>query len=140
MIFTATFFGLDPIEEIRIPPLADQNIYVSKEISDWGQDGIVNLPLPRLPPLLRGLAKRFLDTRDDMAMIAVEQLVDGMNLDEAWAQKHLQDSDPALMTLVVSQIRSKRLRIDYFSENSVTCFISDDQEAENVRLIPGFEQ
>ncbi|RYO85722.1 hypothetical protein DL766_009367 [Monosporascus sp. MC13-8B] len=140
VVFPAPFFGLDPIETILVPPSADQKVHISKEIPDLSQEEIANLPLPRLAPLLKGLAKRFLDTGDDVAMIAVEQLVDGMNLDEAWAKKQLEGSDATLITLVMNQIRSKKSRIDYFTENKITCFISDEEEAENVRLIPGLNE
>jgi hypothetical protein len=100
---------------------------------------IAALPLPRLAPLLRGLAKRYLDTQDDMAMIAVEQLVDGMNLDEAWVERNLKDSDAALLRLVMNRIHGKQSRIDYYSDNTTTCLISGPEEAESVRLIPGLE-
>ncbi|KAI1073495.1 ser/Thr protein phosphatase [Whalleya microplaca] len=135
VIFPTALFGLDPIERILISPQSTgQKAYFSKEISDLSQEDVANMPLPRLPPLLRGLAKRFLDTSDDVAMIAVEQLVDGMNLDEAWTQKNLEGSDAALMALIMNQIHSKKSRIDYFSDNKVTCFISGEEEAENERL------
>ncbi|KAI0006257.1 ser/Thr protein phosphatase [Xylariaceae sp. FL0662B] len=139
VIFPAAFFGLDPIERVLIPPSVNREVYMSKEVSDLSREDISNLPLPRLAPLLCGLAKKFLDAHDDMAMIAVEQLVDGMNLDQAWAQKNLQGLDAAPMTLITNQIRGKKSRIDYFSENQITCFISDKEEAANVCLIPGFE-
>ncbi|KAJ4176323.1 hypothetical protein NW755_014475 [Fusarium falciforme] len=82
-------------------------------------------PLPPLP--------------NDMAMIAVEQLVDGMNLDEAWVERNLKDSDAGLLRLVMNRIHGKQSRIDYYSDNTITCFISGPEEAESVRLIPGFE-
>ncbi|POR34322.1 Uncharacterized protein TPAR_05469 [Tolypocladium paradoxum] len=139
VIFPATFFGLEPIEKALAPTFAHRKIHISKEIPELSQEDAANLPLPRLAPLLSGLAKRFLDAGDDMAMIAVEQLVDGMNLDEAWAEKSLRESDAALQDLIMTQIRGKKSRIDYFSENKITCFINDEEEADNVRLIPGFE-
>ena len=139
VIFPATFFGLDPIEKVLVPPFADRSIYFSKEITNLGAQDIAALPLPRLAPLLRGLAKRYLDTKDDVSMIAVEQLVDGMNLDAAWAESNLEGSEVALLDLVTDQIDGKKSRIDYFSDNKVTCFISDEDEAKNVRFIPGFE-
>lgn len=138
VIFTAAFFGFDSIEDVFIPPIGERNIHISKEIQ-LNREDISNLHLPRLAPLLKGLAKRFLDKRDDVAMIAVEQLVDGMDLDEAWVERQLGGSDAALLDLVMGQIRSKMSRIDYYMENKTTCFISDEEEAERVRLIPGFE-
>ncbi|KAF2461591.1 hypothetical protein BDY21DRAFT_418604 [Lineolata rhizophorae] len=123
IIFPAAFFGLDPIERQ----------------GDRGPEsrGYCQLAVASSGTAPRGLAKRFLDTRDDVSMIAVEQLVDGMNLAEAWVEKNLRDSDGS--DLLMQQIRGKKSRIDYFSENKITCFISDKEEAENMRLIPEFE-
>ncbi|OAA47563.1 ser/Thr protein phosphatase [Metarhizium rileyi] len=138
VIFTTAFFGFDSIEDVLIPPISQPNIHISKEIQlNW--EDIADLHLPRLAPLLKGLARRFLDERDDVAMIAVEQLVDGMDLDEAWVERQLEGSDAALVDLVVGLVRSKRSRIDYYMENKTTCFVYDEEEAERVRLIPGFE-
>ncbi|KID83977.1 ser/Thr protein phosphatase [Metarhizium guizhouense ARSEF 977] len=138
LIFTAAFFGFDSIENILISPMGEGDIYFSKEMQ-LNREDITNLHLPRLAPLLKGLARRFLDTKDDVAMIAVEQLVDGMDIDEAWVERHLGGSDAALLDLVKSQIRSKKSRIDYYTDNKITCFVSDQEEAEKIRLIPGFE-
>lgn len=87
-MFSAPFFGLDPIQDVLIQRTAGQKAHISKEIMDSTSENIVKLSLPRLPPLLKGLAKRFLKTGDDVAMIAVEQLVDSMNLD-AWVERNL---------------------------------------------------
>ncbi|GAB0139215.1 hypothetical protein EsDP_00007428, partial [Epichloe bromicola] len=133
VIFNAAFLGFDPIEDVFIPPIDGQTIHISKEIQ-LNRDDIANLHLPRLAALLKGLARRYLDTRDDVAMIAVEQLVDGMNIDEVWVERQLKGSDAAILDLVMSQVRSKRLRIDYYTENKITCFISDEEEAKRERL------
>lgn len=138
VIFNAAFFGIDAIEDVLVPPIDGQTIHISKEIQ-LNRDDIANLHLPRLAALLKGLARRYLDTRDDVAMIAVEQLVDGMNIDQVWVERQLKGSDAAILDLVMSQVRSKRSRIDYYTENKITCFISDEEEAKKVRLIPGFE-
>ena len=141
IIFPAAFFGLDPIEKVLAHLPADRRrVHISKEVEGgFGRDDLVNLPLPRLAPLLQGLGKRYLDTADDVSMIALEQLVDGMNPHEQWVQNNFESTDPAVTTLVMGLVRDKKSRIDYFSENEVTCFIKDDEEAGEVRLIPGFE-
>jgi hypothetical protein len=72
-------------------------------------------------------------------MIALEQLVDGMNPDEQWVQDNLPSCDPAITRLVVGLIHEKKSRIDYFSDNKITCFIKDESEAEAVRRIPGYD-
>ncbi|CAJ2507504.1 Uu.00g086900.m01.CDS01 [Anthostomella pinea] len=139
VIFPAALFGLDPIEDILIEQPSDQKIHISKELSDMDSRDVAHLPLPRLASLIIGLARRFLDTGDDIAMIAVEQLVDGMNLDEEWSRKHLGGVANAVRLLVDSQIGGKASRIDYFSDNKITCFISDQEEAQSVRLITGID-
>lgn len=79
-----------------VGPPADRKFHISKEVQGLDPNTIANLPLPRLAPLISGLGRRYLDTRDDVSMIALEQLVDGMNPDEQWVQQHLEDSDPAI--------------------------------------------
>jgi hypothetical protein len=138
IIFPAAFSRLDPIEKVLVRIPKDRNIHISKEIEDLTEDDITKLPLPRLAPLLNGLGRRYLDTADDVSMIALEQLVDGMNPDERWVQDNLV-SDSAVTALVMGLVRDKKSRIDYFSENKVTCFIKDEEEAGKVRLIPGLE-
>ncbi|KAI0474008.1 ser/Thr protein phosphatase [Xylariaceae sp. FL0804] len=143
VFFPAARFGLDPVEKILIrpftTPVSGQQIGISKEVSDMSPHDLANLPLPCLTPLLIGLARRYLSTRDDIAMIAVEQLIDGMNLDEAWSEKHLAGVEDAVRALINTQIGSKGSRIDYFSDNKITCFINDESEAHSLRLIPGFD-
>ena len=72
-------------------------------------------------------------------MIALEQLVDGMNADESWVQDNLEASESAVAALVTHLVRNKKGRLDPFSGNTVTCFVRDEAEAEAVKLIPGFE-
>lgn len=128
------------MDDVLIPPTVkgEQNLYISKEIR-LNQDDIPSLHFPRLGPLLKGLATRFLDTRDDVAMMAVEQLVDGMDLDEAWVEKQLGGCSATVIDLVIGRVRGKKSRIDYYMENKITCFVFDEEEAEKVRLIPGYE-
>jgi hypothetical protein len=139
IIFPASFFGLDPIEKVLVQSFSNRKIYVSKEMEELNPNEIVHLPLPRLAPLINGMAKRYLDTRDDVSMIASEQLVDGMNPDECWVERHLEGAEPAVRALVMKLVRNKKYRMDCFSDNQVTCFIKDEEEATNVRLIPGFD-
>ncbi|KAK3303711.1 ser/Thr protein phosphatase [Chaetomium strumarium] len=131
IIFSASFFGLDPIKEVLVQPFADRDVYISKETQGLSRDDLTHLRLPRLAPLIGGLAKRYLDTRDDVSMIALEQLVDGMNPDESWVQQYLEGAEPAVRALVMDLVRDKKSRIDYFSDNQVTCFIKDEKEAAN---------
>ena len=75
--------------------------------------------------------------RDDIATMSIEQLVDAMDLDGAWCDKHLADQLPGTRDLVQSLIRGKMSRIDYFSTNKVNCFITNEEEAEKLQTIPG---
>jgi hypothetical protein len=95
--------------------------------------------MPRLPPFLAGLCWRFFSAGDDIAMIAVEQLVDGMDLDNAWLERNLNTATPEIRQLVSRLILEKKSRIDDFSDNSITCFIATAADADLVRQIPGYE-
>ncbi|KAG6011313.1 hypothetical protein E4U43_008400 [Claviceps pusilla] len=141
LIFNCAFFGFESIEDVRILlPIekGEQMLYTSKELR-LSQDDMAILPFPRLAPLLKGVARRWLDTKDDIAMIAVEQLVDGMDLDEAWVQKHLEGCDAPILNVVRNRIKTKKSRIDYFMDHKITCFIFDEEEAQKVKSIPGYE-
>ncbi|KJZ73119.1 hypothetical protein HIM_07503 [Hirsutella minnesotensis 3608] len=137
--FPASFYGLEPINEVILSPLGEPAFYISKELADADRKDIAAISFPRLAPFLKGLAQRFLSFQDDMAMIAVEQLVDGMNLDQAWLERHFNDREKALSDLILAQIKSKGGRIDYMSDNVITCYVVDQEEAENIRRIPGFD-
>jgi len=98
-----------------------------------------SIPIPRLPSLFAGLCWRYLESKDDVAMIAAEQLVDGMDLDDSWCTANLCNTSFEIYQLANGLIASKQSRIDDFSENTVTCFITNADEAERLRLIPGYE-
>lgn len=100
---------------------------------------IHRLPLPRLPVLLAGLCRRFLESHDDIAMIAAEQLVDGMDLDEGWRDRNLSSVGSEVLEVVSRLIAGKTSRLDDSSENVITCFIANKDEVERVRKIAGYE-
>jgi hypothetical protein len=139
IIFPAAFFGLVPIEEVLVRPRINGKVHVSKEMEDLKAADLMGPQVPRLAVLMHGLGKRYLETRDDVSMIALEQLVDGMNADESWVQDNLEASESAVAALVTHLVRNKKGRLDPFSGNTVTCFVRDEAEAEAVKLIPGFE-
>lgn len=72
-------------------------------------------------------------------MIAVEQLVDGMNLDDDWCEKNLCNASLKVHQLATRVVAGKQSRLDDFSNNTVTCFIANAGEAERLRRIPGYE-
>ncbi|KAM0670729.1 hypothetical protein ACQRIU_001124 [Beauveria bassiana] len=131
IIFTANVYGLEPLEQKALQSRGIDG-GISKEIADIPLEEIATLPLPRLAPFLAGLATKFILTQDDNAMIAVEQLVDGMNLDESWVDSQLTDCPQAVRDMITGLINGKQCRIDYFSDNQVTCFIRDEAEAAHV--------
>jgi len=100
---------------------------------------IHQLPMPRLPVLLVGLCRRFLELHDDVAMIAAEQLVDGMDLEEDWCDRNLSNVSSAVLETASRLVSGKSSRLDDFSKNTVTCFIANKDGAESVRGIPGYE-
>ncbi|PQK12058.1 hypothetical protein BB8028_0003g06770 [Beauveria bassiana] len=137
IIFTANVYGLEPLEQKTLQSRGVDGSF-SKEIADVPLEEIATLPLPRLAPFLAGLATKFILTQDDNAMIAVEQLVDGMDLDESWVDSQLADYPQAVRDMITGLINGKQCRIDYFSDNQVTCFIRDEAEAAHVRSIVGY--
>lgn len=139
ILFSDTCFGLDPLDRNivchdKVPYFATY----SRQIMDLApSDEIKYLTVPRLPPFLSGLCRRFLESNDGMARIAVEQLVDGMDLDEQWVEINLSSAEPKVRRLVMILISEKSSRYDEFSDNLVTCFIADEEEGERLRWIPG---
>lgn len=101
------------------------------------REHVRSLPFPRLPPLLIGYAKRYVETRDDPSVIAAEQLVDGMDLDEAWCEKHLDGVELEAVDVVMDRVRSKSQRLEDFSENTITCYVKDVEEATLIRRLHG---
>ncbi|XWW95811.1 hypothetical protein V2A60_003779 [Cordyceps javanica] len=137
MIFTAHTYGLQPLEESIVRP-REKDCHFSKEVEELSAEEMAVLTLPRLAPFLAGLAAKFLFAKDDVAMIAVQELIDGMDLDESWVSSRLQDCEPAVRRLILQEIDGKPFRMDHFSENEVTCFIRDQEEATHVKLITGY--
>jgi hypothetical protein len=136
-------YGLDPLVNniVSLGKTApNPNPMYSSQIMDLIPPAeISNIPIPRLPPLFAGLCRRYLESNDDVAMIAAEQLVDGMDLDGSWCTRNLCNASVEVHQLASGLIAGKQSRIDDFSENKVTCFITNAEEAERLRLIPGYE-
>lgn len=109
-------YGLDPIFKNvvswdKIPANPSYRI----QIIDLIPVAEVNhVPIPRLPSLFAGLCQRFLDTHDDVAMIAAEQLVDGMDLDRGWCERNLCSVSPEVIQLAIRLVAGKHSRLDDF--------------------------
>jgi len=133
--------GLDPlVNNIISRDKAPSNPAYSSQIMDLIPVAVVNnLPMPRLSSLFAGVCHRFLESNDDIAMIAAEQLVDGMDLDDGWCERNLRNASPEVHQLATRLVAGKQSRLDDFSEKTVTCFIANAGEAERLRRIPGYE-
>jgi Calcineurin-like phosphoesterase len=74
-----------------------------------------------------------------MAM-SVEQLVDGMNLDTSWCNSHLDTERLDEVRFVQELVENKSRRISQFEPHNITCYVSTENEAERVRMIPGYNE
>ena len=100
---------------------------------------IPSLPLPFLGPLLSDYSRKYIASQDAIAAMAVDGLIDGMDLDELWCERNLTDLEPRGLDYVHSRVQGRVSRIDYFSPNTVTCIILDDEERERLHRVPGRE-
>ena len=103
------------------------------------KDRIPSLPVPFLGPLLSDYSRKYIASQDAIAAMAVDGLIDGMDLDELWCVRNLTDLGPPGLDYVNSRVRGRVSRIDYFSPNTVTCIILDDEERERLLRVPGRE-
>jgi hypothetical protein len=111
--------------------------FYSKEILEYlSVTDIKCIPIPSHPSFVQYLCRLHFNLGDEMPRIRLEQLVDGMNIDEEWCRKSL--SQGAHMQYLLDLVNSKRDRIDDFSGNLVTCNIADKKTAESVARIPGY--
>jgi len=134
-------YGLHPLMKNAVShERTPRNVQYSSQIMDLiPATDLTSLPIPRLPPFFIGLCQRYIDSHDDIAMIAAEQLVDGMDLDEAWCSRNLQNASQEVYQLATRLVEGKDSRLDDFSENTITCFISNAGEAKRLKQIPGYE-
>jgi hypothetical protein len=141
VILADKIYGLNPISKNVLSRDKASSIpsYSSQIVDLIPPTDIHQLPMPRLPVLLVGLCRRFLESHDDVAMIAAEQLVDGMDLDEGWCDRNLSSVSSEVLEIASKLVAGKASRLDDFSENTITCFIANKDEAERVRGIPGYE-
>ncbi|ROT35385.1 hypothetical protein SODALDRAFT_353094 [Sodiomyces alkalinus F11] len=139
IILPDTLFGLQPLEDAIVRREEwDSSPLPSKQIVDIIPSiDLAAIPVPRLSSLLVGLCRRYLDQADDAAMIAAEQLVDGMNLDQDWCSRNISAAGVDVYDLSQQLILGKSSRMDQFSGNEITCFVADEAEAKKLRDIPG---
>ena len=139
VLFPDQQLGLEPLQKTIISTSKhSQHAAYSQHILDIiPAETLVSIPMPSLIPFFRGLCKNYCETKEAVYAIAAEQLVDGMDLDEAWCREHMPGPDSKELAYAMELVEGKNSRIDYFSPNAVTCFIPNRVEAQRVLLIPG---
>ena len=141
MLFPDEPLGCESLIKNIIPQsLHQQNSEYSFELLDLiPGDRITSLPFPFLGTLLSSCCRRYLSSQDVIPAMAVDGLIDGMDLDESWCSRNLTNIEPKDLIYLLSRVRGKTSRIDYFSPNSVTCIIVNDEERERLLRVPGRE-
>jgi hypothetical protein len=120
-----SFIVLFPDRQLGLEPLQKTIISTSSQhiLDIIPAEALVSIPMPSLIPFFRGLCKNYCETKEAVSAIAAEQLVDGMDLDEAWCREHMPGPDSKELAYAMTLVEGKNSRIDYFSSNTVTCFI-----------------
>ncbi|KAF2459394.1 hypothetical protein BDY21DRAFT_408775 [Lineolata rhizophorae] len=143
VLFSAASMRLDPIKERVVPrELHSPAAQYSREILEsLAAPDLQSVDFPRLAPFFAGLCRRWLDASDGVARIAAEQLVDGMDLDEAWCRRNLLPSESsACVQFALELVSDKKSRVDHFVDHAITCFVGDKDEVEKLRKIPGADE
>ena len=139
LLFPDEQFGLN---------LSEQTVVAESQHSETAQyslhiltllcvNDLLIMPIPALPALLRGICRIYKGTSDIMYAVAAEQLVDGMNIDASWCQRHFHSLANGELEFLMELIENRSARIEDFSTNLVTCFVSNETEAQRVQHIPG---
>jgi hypothetical protein len=111
IVFPDTHFGIAPLRQSIVPSDERASTACSKQILDLvPQCEVQDLPIPRLPNLFTGLCSRFFESGNLMARIAVEQLVDGMNLDDDWIESNLGGATIKVRNLAAQLVLEKGFR------------------------------
>ncbi|KAK2766774.1 hypothetical protein FQN54_006088 [Arachnomyces sp. PD_36] len=146
-VYPDTFVHLNPLENniVQISEYPEHGIKFSKQFNYSDNiTALSTIPVPRLATLIQGLTRKHFEMErfgtDYHLAGHVEQLVDGMNLDEAWCLGHLDTSRQRDLNFVMEFVKSKRLRISQFYHHNITCFVPTKQDAEELRMIPGYDE
>ncbi|KAK6365858.1 hypothetical protein LTR64_008694 [Lithohypha guttulata] len=98
---------------------------------------IADLPFPKLRCFFSGVCQRYKASGEAFFGIASEQLVDGMDISEDDCRDCLPETSAVAREYAVELAKTKRDRIDYFSDNTITCYVADEDEAALLFYIPG---
>ena len=138
IVFSDRAISFEPLDEhVFVPDIIDPrfNDFSHEIVDSYQAQEVASLPFPYFAPFFRSRCRLYVKTRDAPAAMAVEQLVDGLNLDEDWCRRHLQLDE---IDFALDRVKTKNNRIDYYSDNEVTCFIANEGVAKKVRSLPGF--
>jgi len=111
----------------------------SLELDDIPHERISSLLFPFLGPLLTRYCLSYIALKDVMAAMAIDGLIDGMDLDERWCIRHLSQLDENGVEYALSRVWGKLRRINYHQDNTVTCIIANEDERERLLKVPGRE-
>ncbi|KAK2858530.1 hypothetical protein FQN49_004644 [Arthroderma sp. PD_2] len=143
IVLPDTFYHLDPLRNniVQIQAYPPGQIRFSQQL-DWSKDldALSSIPVPRLATLLQGAAQRYLESKEGAMVVCVEELVDGMNLDEAWCLDHLDTRNQKVMECILDRIATKVSRISEFQPGNITCFVETEEEARTLCMIPGYNE
>ncbi|EEP77651.1 predicted protein [Uncinocarpus reesii 1704] len=143
IVLPDTFYHLDPLRnnivQIQTYPL-DQIRFSRQFDFSKNLDTLSSIPVPRLATLLQGAAQRYLESKEYAMAVCVEELVDGMNLDETWCLNHLDTEKNKVVECILDRIASKGSRISEFQPGNITCFVETEEEARDLRMIPGYDE
>ena len=138
-LFSDTYLHLDPLPTNIVPREAHKpGTQYSKELSGLiPPHEVSSLPFAKLRPLFAGACQRYKEHGDDIAAIAAEQLIDGMDLDEDWCRNGIPKDRPQDLEFALLRLERKKSRTADSFINTFTCFITDESEARIVHAIPG---
>ncbi|KAJ5342829.1 hypothetical protein N7541_011953 [Penicillium brevicompactum] len=138
IIFADSHFGIAPLRQSSV--LSDERVSTACSTQILGlvpQCEIRDIPVPRLSHLFTGLCLRFFESGDVMARIAVEQLVDGMDLDDEWIKRNLDDTKTKVRDLATQLVTEKVSRREDDPVLGATNSDFVTARTQDVRSIPG---
>ncbi|KAL4950222.1 hypothetical protein BDW69DRAFT_172640 [Aspergillus filifer] len=111
VIFSDSHLGLSNLADHILPSEERLSSTRGDQILDLvPREEIEHLPVPRLSTFFAGLCSRYFESNDYMARIAVEQLVDGMDLDFDWVKTNLEGETPRVRELANQLVAEKASR------------------------------
>lgn len=138
IIFPDSHFGIAPLRQSSVPSDERASTACSTQILGLvPQCEIQDIPVPRLSHLFTGLCLRFFESRDVMARIAVEQLVDGMDLDDEWIKRNLDGTTSEVRDLATRLVTEKVSRSEDDPVLGATYSAFVTTRMQDVRSIPG---